>query len=217
MAVSPDSPWIDISRPLSPQTACWPGDVPYSFSLGWKMNEGASVNVGSVTTSLHTATHCDAPFHFDQEGVTVDHISLDVFLGPAWVIDVRHCLDDWHQALKSFNEHRMERILFRTGGWHDTTRFPTAIPVMQPDVVNWLIIHGTRLIGVDLPSVDELDSKDLPIHHALGKAGITIVEGLWLDDVREGEYELLAAPLKLVGTDGAPLRALLRELPSHSA
>lgn len=210
MPSSPDPPWIDISRPLSPQTACWPGDVPYSFSLGWKMSDGASVNVGSITTSVHTATHCDAPFHFDASGVTVDHIPLEVFLGPAWVVDVRHCLDDWHKALKSLNGQSINRVLFHTGGWHDTSRFPAAVPVMQPDVVHWLMAHGVKLIGVDLPSVDELDSKDLPNHHALGRAGITIIEGLWLDDVRAGEYELVAAPLKMIGTDGAPLRALLR-------
>lgn len=217
MAWSPDAPWIDISRPLSPQTACWPGDVPYAFSLGWKMSDGASVNVGAVTTSVHTATHCDAPFHFDADGITVDHVPLEVFLGPAWVVDVRQCLEDWLAALKPLSDQSVKRVLFHTGGWHDTARFPEGIPTMQPEVIAWLVAQGVRLIGVDLPSVDELDSKDLPNHHALGKAGITIVEGLWLDDVRAGEYELLAAPLKLMGTDGAPLRALLRELPSRGA
>jgi arylformamidase len=211
MASSPDSPWIDISRPLSPQTACWPGDVPYTFSPGSKISDGASVNLGSVTTSVHTATHCDAPFHFDDNGVTVDHIQLEVFLGPAWVIDVRHCLDDWVAALLPLSDQTIKRVLFRTGGWHDTSHFPVDIPVMQPQAIEWLAAHDVTLIGVDLPSVDELDSKDLPNHHALGLAGITIVEGLWLEDVRAGEYELVAAPLKLIGTDGAPLRALLKK------
>ncbi len=211
MLSSPDSPWIDISRPLSPQTACWPGDVPYAFSLGWKMSDGASVNVGSITTSVHTATHCDAPFHFEADGVTVDHIPLEVFLGPAWVVDVRHCLYDWLTALQPHSDQAITRVLFRTGGWHDTSHFPVEIPVMQPQTIEWLAAHGVKLIGVDLPSVDELDSKDLPNHHALGRAGITIVEGLSLDDVRAGEYELVAAPLKMMGTDGAPLRALLKK------
>jgi len=211
MASSPEATWIDISRPLSPQTACWPGDVPYTFSLGWKMSDGASVNVGSITTSVHTATHCDAPFHFDADGVTVDHIPLEVFLGPAWVVDVRHTLEDWLVALQPLSGQALTRVLFRTGGWHDTSHFPVDIPVMQPQVIEWLTAQGVKLIGVDLPSVDELDSKGLPNHHALGKAGITIVEGLWLEDVRAGEYELFAAPLKLMGTDGALLRALLKK------
>ena len=211
MALSPDSPWIDISRPLSPQTACWPGDVPYAFSLGWKISDGASVNVGSITISVHTATHCDAPFHFDADGVTVDHIPLEVFLGPAWVIDVRHCLDDWLAALQPLSDQTITRVLFHTGGWQDTSHFPVQIPVMQPQTIEWLAAYGVKLIGVDLPSVDELDSKELPNHHALGRAGITIVEGLWLEDVRAGEYELVAAPSKMMGTDGSPLRALLKK------
>src|SRR5262249_61558485 len=87
MAVSPD--FIDISRPLAASTACWPGDVPFSFRMGWTIAGGASVNVGSIATSVHTATHCDAPFHFDDAGATVDQLPLDVFLGPAWAGDVR--------------------------------------------------------------------------------------------------------------------------------
>jgi arylformamidase len=122
MASSPDSPWIDISRPLSPQIACWPGDVPYAFSLGWKMSDGASVNVGSITTSVHTATHCDAPFHYDENGATLDHIPLEVFLGPVWVVDVRHCLDDWHTALQTIGNQTIERVLFRTGGRSEERR-----------------------------------------------------------------------------------------------
>ncbi len=205
---SSPSRYIDISRPLSLDTACWPGDVPYSFSLGVKIADGACVNVGAITTSLHTATHCDAPFHYHDAGMTVDHIPLDVFLGPAWVVDVRHCLHDWRLALTDLPE-QVERLLFHTGGWHDTARFPESIPVMSHEVVEWMQSRGVKLVGLDLPSVDELDSKDLPIHQALGRAGITIVEGLWLDCVASGEYKLLAAPLKVMGTDGAPLRAVL--------
>lgn len=212
MDLSPDSRWIDISRPLAPDTACWPGDVPYTFQLGWKMAEGASVNVGSITTSVHTATHCDAPYHFLREGMTVDQIPVEVFLGEAWVIDVRDCLTDWSRALVNLPD-QVPRVLFHTGGWPDTRVFPTSIPVIQSDVINWMKERCVRLAGFDLPSVDQLDSKDLPFHHALGQAGITIVEGLWLNDVPPGRrHYLIATPLKLLGTDGAPLRALLMPL-----
>ena len=101
-------------------------------------------------------------------------------------------------------------MLFHTGGWPDTSRFPDAIPVMEADLPVWLADRGVRLIGVDLPSVDPLDSKTLDNHHALGRAGIVIVEGLSLADVPEGRYELMALPLKIIGADGSPLRAVLR-------
>jgi arylformamidase len=100
-------------------------------------------------------------------------------------------------------------VLFRTGGWPDTSRFPESIPVMEPMLPAWLASRGVVLIGVDVSSVDALDSKTLDNHHALGRAGITIVEGLWLDDVTPGRYEFVGLPLKLLGADGSPLRAVL--------
>ena len=209
MTSSPDL--IDISRPLSAAAACWPGDVPFTFRLGWTIAAGASVNVGSIQTSVHTATHCDAPFHFDDAGATVDQLPPDLFIGPAWVVDVRG-RNRWRDVMQESDLSATPRVLFRTGGWPDTSRFPDAIPVMEPDLPDWLGERGVRLIGVDLPSVDPLDSKTLDRHHALGRRGIVILEGLWLADVPEGRYELIAAPLKLVGADGSPLRAILRRL-----
>jgi arylformamidase len=206
---SPDL--IDISRPLANGNANWPGDVPYSFRLGWKIAAGASVNVGSIETSVHTATHCDAPFHYDDSGITVEKIPLDVFIGPAWVVDVRG-VSNWQSKLANLSLSDIPRLLFRTGSWPDTSRFPDTIPVMESTLPDWLADRGVRLIGVDLPSVDALDSKSLDNHHALGRRGITIVEGLWLDDVPEGRYELIALPLKIVGGDGSPLRAALRRI-----
>jgi arylformamidase len=108
------------------------------------------------------------------------------------------------------------RVLFRTGGWPDTRRFPERIPVMEPDLPDWLGERDVVLVGVDLPSVDPLDSETLEIHHALGRNRIVIVEGLWLEDVPEGRYELIAVPLKIVGADGSPLRVLVRALLGNS-
>ena len=201
----------DISRPLAADTACWPGDVPFALRLGSTIAAGADVNVGSVEMSLHTATHCDAPFHVNDDRVTVDRMSLDTFVGPAWVVDVRGA-SQWRQRLRGLDFTDTRRVLFHTGGWPDTRRFPDSIPVMEPDLPEWLAERGVALIGVDVPSVDQLDSKTLDIHHALGRCGITILEGLWLDQVPPGRYELIALPLRIVGADGSPVRAVLREL-----
>jgi arylformamidase len=202
---------IDISRPLAADTACWPGDVPFAFRLGSTIAGGASVNVGSIQTSVHTATHCDAPFHFDDRYVTVERMSPDKFVGPAWVVDVRG-VARWRDRLEGLDFEKTPRVLFHTGGWPDTTRFPESIPVMEPDLPEWLADRGIWLVGIDLPSVDPLDSKTLDNHHALGAFGITILEGLWLDRASAGQYELIALPLKIVGADGSPVRAVLREV-----
>src|SRR5687768_147245 len=108
MTSSPD--FIDISRPLSAAAACWPGDVPFTLRLGWTIAAGASVNVGSIQTSVHTATHCDAPFHFDDAGATVDRLSLNLFIGPALVVDVRD-RTRWRDALGGIDLTGTPRVL----------------------------------------------------------------------------------------------------------
>jgi arylformamidase len=209
MPSSPESRLYDLSRPLTATTACWPGDVPFSFRLGWRIRDGASVNVGALETSVHTATHCDAPYHYDDAGPTVDRLPLKTFLGPTWIADVRG-RDRWRDRLSELNFADTPRVLFRTGGWPDTSRFPDRVPVMETDLPDWLGDRGVVLVGVDLPSVDRLDSKTLDIHHALGRRGIVIIEGLWLEEVPEGRYELIAPPLKIEAADGSPLRAVVR-------
>ncbi|QEL16378.1 cyclase family protein [Limnoglobus roseus] len=208
MPPSPDRRVLDISRPVGADTAVWPGDVPFTFDLAGRKAAGASANVGAISGSVHTATHCDAPFHFDDAGETVDRLRPELFLGPAWVVDVRGA-SAWQPRVEALGFSATPRVLFRTGGWPDTARFPAAIPVMEPTLPGWLAARGVFLIGVDVPSVDALDSEALDNHHALGRAGILIVEGLWLDDVPPGRYEFAGLPLKLVGADASPLRAVL--------
>jgi len=214
MSACPEPRVFDVSRVLDSTAACWPGDMPFSFRLSRRIQDGASVNVGALTTSVRAGTHCDAPFHFDDNGLAVDQISLEPFLGPAWVVDVCGCPDDWRAPLAGIDLRQTPRLLFRTNGWPDTAIFPNWIPVMDPGLPDWLARRGIVLVGVDLPSVDPLDSKALERHHALCRQGIAILEGLWLAAVPEGAYELIAPPLKIRGGDGAPVRALLRSLSS---
>lgn len=204
--------WIDISRTMSDAIACWPGDVAYRFDLGVKMTEGASCNVGSIVTSVHTGTHVDSPFHFDPAGATIEALDPAIFIGPAWLADVTETPGNWRKALESLDFSIAPRVLFRTGGWPEGGPFPQTIPVMEPGLPAWLAERGVKLIGLDLPSVDPLDSKTLDRHHALGRGGIHILEGLTLAKIPSGLYDLIALPLKLADADGSPVRAVIRAI-----
>jgi len=208
----------DISRTLSNDLAEWPGDEPCRFRLTREKTKGASVNLGAISMSLHNGTHADARFHFDADGESIEKASLQTYLGRATVVDL------WQAFLDSKEKHLItiedlrpsaeaiaatSRILVKTGRWTDSTVFPKQIPVITADVPAWLQKNGVKLLGLDLPSVDEIDSKSLQNHHALAHAGIAIIESLDLSNVASGIYHLAALPLKIAGGDGAPMRAIL--------
>jgi arylformamidase len=208
----------DISRTLSNDLAEWPGDEPCRFRLTREKTKGASVNLGAISMSVHNGTHADARFHFDTDGESIEKVSLQIYLGRATVVDL------WQAFLDSKEKHLItiedlrpsaeaiaatSRILVKTGRWTDSTVFPKQIPVIAADVPAWLQKNGVKLLGLDLPSVDEIDSKSLQNHHALAQAGIAIIESLDLSNVAPGIYQLAALPLKIAGGDGAPMRAIL--------
>jgi arylformamidase len=202
--------WHDITLPVRESLAVWPGDTPYAFTLGWKMSEGDSVNVGAVTMSVHTGTHADAPFHFEEQGASIDVLDPAVFVGPALVLDAAGYEVIPRSVFADVDGTRTPRVLLKTGAWIDHTRFPETVPIVAPDVPAFLAERGIVLLGVDVPSVDAIDSKDLPNHRALGSAGIAILESLDLRAVPPGEYDLIALPLRLAGADGSPVRAVLK-------
>jgi arylformamidase len=206
------STFYDITIPVREGLAVWPGDTPYSFALGWDMAAGASVNVGAVTMSAHTGTHADAPFHFLPAGAAIDAIDPAVYVGPCVVADVRGLDPIPADALAALDLSGAPRLLLKTGGWPDHTRFPDEVPVIAPDVPDLLTAHGVVLLGVDVPSVDRVESKDLPNHHALAARGVHIVESLDLSAVPPGRYHLTALPLRLAGADASPVRAVLTTL-----
>ena len=202
----------DISIRLETSIAVWDGDTLYRFALGFDMADGASVNVGAVTMSLHTGTHIDAPFHFDPHGDTVDALDLDVFVGAAAVVDATGLARIGRDIFAGVDFARTPRVLVRTGTWTDFSRFPESVPTLADDVPDFLGANGVRLFGIDVPSVDALDSKTLPIHHALAANRIAILESVNLANVPVGEYELTALPLPFMGADASPVRAILRPL-----
>ena len=201
---------LDVSQPVTDRTATFPGDEP--FSCGWTatLAKGAPVNVSWAKTSPHVGTHVDAPYHFMEHGKRVGQLDVEAFVGPALVVDAtgRDALDA--DLLRGLDLAASPRVLFRTRERSDPETFHHRFPVLTEDAVALLARGGVRLVGVDVPSVDEADSKDLRVHHLLGQAGIVNVENLRLDGVAAGRYELLAAPVRWDDLDAAPLRALLR-------
>lgn len=201
---------IDISRRLQKGVPTWPGDTPFSFEISWPKSESGSVNVGKVTMSTHTGTHIDAPFHFDDEGKKVIELDINLYVGLARVIDVSGVESIGPEELANADLAGVERILLRTCSWTDPDRFPERIPHLRPELAPYLAERGIRLIGVDVPSVDPLDSKELSAHHTLNRYGIHILESVLLDHVEPGDYELIALPLPFAEADGSPVRAVLR-------
>ena len=208
----------DISRTLSNDLAEWPGDEPCRFRMTREKAKGASVNLGAISMSVHNGTHADARFHFDTEGESIENVPVETYLGRATVVDLGQAFLDWNEKhLITIEDLRpsaeaiaaTSRLLVKTDRWSDSTVFPSQIPVIAADVPAWLQKNGVKLLGLDLPSVDEVDSKSLQNHHALARAGIAIVESLDLTDVASGIYQLAALPLKIAGGDGAPMRAVL--------
>lgn len=199
---------IDISMALDAKTPEWPGDVPFKFRLSVTQEQSGSVNIGELSTSTHMGTHIDAPFHYDDNGLKVEELPLDIYLTKAQVVDVAEVQNVSVENLPEIEEV-VEAVLLHTAAWQDRTTFPTSWPEFDISIAEWMALKGIRLLGVDVPSVDPQTSKDLPMHQAMNRNGRFILEGIVLDDVPAGVYQLAALPLKITGADGSPVRAVL--------
>jgi arylformamidase len=200
----------DISRPIHTGMPVWPGDTAAEFKLVATIPEGSSCNVGRLHLSVHTGTHADAPFHYNQTGAKIDAVPAETYVGPARVVDIRGHATITIALLSAHDFSATPRVLFKSDTWTDPAVFPATWPLLAADVPAWLGARGVKLVGLDVPSVDHRWSKDLAIHHALDAAGIVILENLNLHAVPPGIYELIALPLKIKDGDGSPVRAILR-------
>ncbi|GEN55855.1 kynurenine formamidase [Halolactibacillus alkaliphilus] len=203
--------YIDITMPLINEGAVWPGDTPFHFKLSATMKETNAVNIGEMSLSLHNGTHMDAPFHYDEHGATIDQVNLSIGIGRCQIIDVTHLEKVTESDLKCFDFNNTPRVLFHMLD-RAPTIFPEQFPLLTEDAVNYLSKQGVKLIGTDAPSVDEVTSKTLPIHQALHASNMTIIENLFLNHVAPGVYWLYAVPLKIIGADASPIRAILTPL-----
>lgn len=202
--------WIDISQPMNERIATWPEDTPFSYRRAVTKEESGSVNIGDITMSVHTGTHIDAPFHFDDEGKRVLDLDVNVYIGRAEVVDCQGIMAIGPEAFEGIDLSGVGRVLVKTDASPDPADFPVEAPYLTPELAPFLEERGIRLIGVDVPSVDPMDSETLEAHHALFSRGVHILENAALADIEPGTYELCALPLALEEADGSPVRAVLK-------
>ena len=203
----------DISPPVHEGAPVFPGDTPYRQRWAASIGPGCPVNVSEITLSPHVGAHADAPLHYAPDGATIGEVDLAPFLGRCRVIHAiaRGPLIEW-----SHIEHAMAdlppRVLVRTYQRAPVERWDGALAAYAPATIERLAALGVTLVGIDTASIDPADSKALPSHQVIRRRNLRVLENLVLDDVPEGDYELIALPLKLVTADASPVRAVLRSL-----
>jgi arylformamidase len=211
-AISSRRLW-DISPALSPASPVFPGDTAFDLTWTWTLGPGCPVNVSTLTLSPHTGAHADAPLHYDTHGEPVGALDLEPYLGRCRVI---HAIAPGPLIEWTHIEHALgdlpPRVLVRTFERAPVDRWDAHFAAYAPDTVRRLAERGVRLIGIDTASIDPADSKSLDSHQVIRERGLRVLENLVLDDVPEGDYELIALPLKLITADASPVRAVLREL-----
>jgi arylformamidase len=203
----------DISPPLHAGSPVFPGDAPYAAVWAARIGPGCPVNVSTLTLSPHTGAHADAPLHYDDAGAAIGALPLAPYLGPCRVIHAIGCgpLVQWHHIAHALKD-LPPRVLVRTYTQAPVARWDPELAAYAPATLERLADLGVLLIGIDTASIDPAASKTLDSHQVIRRRGLRVLENLVLDEVPEGDYELIALPLKLTMADASPVRAVLREL-----
>lgn len=197
----------DITPPISPRLAVWPGDTPPSREVLCDMARGDNITLSTVRATVHLGAHADGPNHYGKDAADISSRDLSLYCGPCQVVRPGAKRSE---RMRLDIDVKAERFLLATGTYPDPENFSADFAAYDPAFIESLHQRGVRLIGIDTPSIDLFDSKDLPSHKMVLKHDMAILEGLDLKDVPEGVYELIALPLKLVGFDASPVRAVLR-------
>ena len=202
----------DITPPIMSKLAVWPGDTPMSREVLMDMARGDNLTLSTLRGTVHLGAHADGPNHYGTDAPAIEARSLNYYLGPCQVIHVE--LERATRIAPSLlkNEVTAPRVLFATRTYPDPQNWNGDFAALSVELIDFLHERGVITVGIDTPSVDLFESKDLPAHKAILKHDMSILEGLVLKDVPEGTYELIALPLPLVGFDASPVRAVLRTM-----
>ena len=204
---------IDISPVIDPSIAVWPGDTPYVRTVNTDMAAGENLTLSDIRSTVHVGAHADAPSHYLAAGEDIASRSLHYYVGPCVVLHVEGVRGRRIVPNDLAGKRVLAtRVLFHTGTYPDPRTWNDDFASLSPEVIDYLHGMGVITIGIDTPSVDPFESKELEAHQALARHDMANLEGLVLDGVAEGRYELIALPLRLAGADGSPVRAVLRTL-----
>ena len=201
----------DISPPVREGSPVFPGDTPYRQRWAASIAPGCPVNVGELTLSAHVGAHADAPLHYDPHGTPIGELDLAPYLGPCRVIHAiaRGPLVRWEHIAHAVRD-LPPRVLVRTYERAPVDRWDPQLAAYAPETIARLADAGVKLVGIDTASIDPAESKTLDSHQVIRRRDLRVLENLVLDDVPEGDYELIALPLKLMTADASPVRAVLR-------
>lgn len=204
----------DISPAVHPGSPVFPGDTPFRQHWDARIGPGRPVNLSTLTFSPHIGAHADAPLHYDPQGAAIGTLALEPFLGLCRVIHAIDCgpLVEWQHLAPAVHGAVPARVLVRTRLKAAVDHWDGHFCAFAPTTLHYLADLGVRLVGIDTPSVDPADSQHLPSHQVLRQRQMRVLENLVLDAVPEGDYELIALPLKLTTADASPVRAVLRAL-----
>jgi len=202
---------IDISPLITADLAVWPGDVPFSRQINLSIEGGANIDLSSFQTTVHLGAHTDAPSHYQAGAPSIEARDLALYVGAAQVITVATPKGERIRPEHIDVQVVAPRVLFRTGSYPDPTHFNTDFCSLSPELIDTLAESGVRLVGIDTPSIDPADSKNLPSHAMVATHDMAILEGVVLDHVTDGVYTLVALPLRIEGADASPVRAILME------
>jgi arylformamidase len=215
-----DSPtangWIDVTATLDPATTpVYEGDAPIKFVFFKDMRRGDPLTLSVYSLGAHSGTHIDAPMHFVREGASIDKVPLDRLIGPGRVIDIPDGVQTIDAA--ELNRHQWrgaQRVIFRTRssrrGWMASPIFHRDFAYIAPDAAQLLADAGVQIVGIDYLSSEQFGATTPRTHQILLGKGIPIVEGLALEAVSAGDYDVIVLPLRVAGHESAPARAVMR-------
>jgi len=208
--------WVDLSVPLRTGMPAYPGDAPFEMKPMLRIADGKGCNLSALQMGTHTGTHVDPPWHFVEDGARVDELPLDLLIGKAYVADIRGVPAVTARLLAEASvPEDAERLLIRTdnsfGAW-DQPAFQPDFVYLAPDAAEWIVQRGIRLVGIDYLSVEQFRAPQPLTHHTLLGAGVIVVEGLNLRELKPGWVRFICLPLRIEGGDGAPARAVARRI-----